>query len=230
MINSNGFGANYRYGQRINADNKRLYEIDFAYIRDPKERRSETGAQTMIVYGKKNLAFDFRFGYGKQHEKFRKHDIGGVAIRRFYNFGPSLVLMKPIFYDRIDVTTQTIYRSSKFDPMWYSNNHRIIGRSSFFDGFDRIRVVPGAFVKFGYNFEFGSHDRNIHALEAGLIAEGFIERLEIMDFTNLDLNQRYKTAQNRQFFLTIFLSYRFGKIVDPYEVRERRERSREISY
>jgi len=124
---------------------------------------------------------------------------------------------------------ERIPNPQRYDPLWNSQNMYVINRSSFFKGFGEIGLVPGAFGKFGYNFEFSSHDRIIHALEAGLIAEGFIKRLEIMDFSRPDISQS-RTAQNRQFFLTIFLSYRFGRIVDPYEVRRRREQSREISY
>ena len=230
MINSNGFGGNYRYGERINAANKRLYEIDFAYIKDPKEYKTAALEQTMIVYGKKNLAFNFRFSYGKQHEKFRKHDLGGIAIRHFYNFGLSGLILKPIYYNVGEGFPLTrLKEPEKFDHEWISLNKYIMSRASFFKGFNEISLVPGAFAKFGYNFEFGSHDRIIHALEAGFIAEGFIKKIEIMDFTGNDLNQKSK-AQNQQLFLTIFISYRFGRIVDPYEVKKKRERSREISY
>jgi len=230
MLNSNGFGGNYRFGERINAADKRLYEIDFAYLKDPKELKTEALNQyqpASYVEGKKNLAFNFRVGYGKQHEKYRKHDVGGIAIRNFYNFGPSLVLLKPIYYDIVQYGT--LLKPAKYDsgPNWA--NVIILGRASFFKGFDEIGFVPGFFGKFGYNFEFGTQDRIIHALEAGLIAEGFIKRIEIMDFTNGHSGQN-KVAQNQQFFLTLFLSYRFGRIVDPYEVKKKRERSKEISY
>jgi len=238
MLNSNGFGANYRYGKRIDAANKRLFEVDFAYMKDPKEKKNDSYVSTNFsapkryVHGKKNLAFDFRFGYGKQHEKYRKHDLGGIAIRYFYNFGPSVALLKPIYYDageaRIDGGLDVFTKPEKYDAKWESKNIHIIGRASFFKGFDEIRFVPGFFGKFGYNFEFGTQDRVIHALEAGLIAEGFIKRLKIMDFT--DGSAHTKLAQNQQFFLTLFLSYRFGRIVDPYEVKKKNERSREISY
>ena len=240
MLNSNGFGANYRYGKRINADNKHLFEIDFAYFKDPKEKKS-ISPYTFAKYveGKKNLAFDFRFGYGKQHEIFRKHDVGGVAIRYFYNFGPSVVLMKPVLYEVADLVpipgrpdyAEVVLRPKpeKYNVKWHDQNVRIFGRASFFKGFDNMSANPGGFVKFGFNFEFGKQDRIIHALEAGLIAEGFIKKVEIIDFTYLGSEPR-KTAQNQQFFLTIFISYRFGKIVDPYEVKKKRERSREISY
>jgi len=232
MLNSNGFGGNYRYGKRINADNKHLYEVDFAYMKDPKERKSYSQSSTGARYveGKTNLAFDLRFGYGRQHEIYRKHDLGGVAIRRFYNFGPSVVLLKPIYYEVADPEDRWLIPRpdpEKYDAYW--QNVYILSRASFFKGFNEMRVLPGAFAKFGFNFEFGREDRIIHALEAGIIAEGFIKKVVIMDFSNPHISQN-KVAKNQQFFLTIFLSYRFGRIVDPYEVKKKRERSREISY
>ena len=244
MFNSNGFGINYRYGQRIDAANKRLYEVEFAYMKDPKEQKSygTTNSGAKYVEGKKNLAFNFRFGYGKQHELFRKHDLGGIAVRYFYNFGPSLVLLKPIYYDVGEVVS--VYGpggvligynwephppEKKYSSEWYAQNIRIANRASFFKGFDELQPLPGAFAKFGFNFEFGKEDRIIHALEAGLIAEGFIKKVEIMDFTNPDVNLK-KYAKNQQFFLTLFVSYRFGRIVDPYEVKKKRNRTKEISY
>ena len=242
MLNSNGWGINYRYGEHLNAADKRLFEVDFAYMKDPKERKSysnvydASGSRARYVEGKKNLAFDFRFGYGKQHEMFRKHDAGGVAIRYFYNFGPSIVLLKPIYYnagEKFTVGQQTFIdpfpKPEKYDAEWIDKNILIISRASFFKGFDNMRVVPGAYAKFGFNFEFGRQDRIIHALEAGLIGEGFIKKVEIMDFSYPPTGQS-KIAKNQQVFLTIFISYRFGRIVDPYEVKKKRERSREISY
>ncbi len=240
MLNSNGWGGNYRYGKRIDALNKRLFEIDFAYMKHPKEYRtySNTTSGSKFVNGKKNLAFDFRFAYGRQHEMFRKHDVGGIAIRYFYNFGPSVALLKPMYYWIGKPTTpsqpgEPSYiieepKPEKFNSEWSANNVYILSRASFFKGFNELGVVPGAFVKFGFNFEYSKQDRIIHALEAGVIAEGFVKRLEIMDFTNPpDPNN---VAKNQQVFITLFVSYRFGRIVDPYEVKKKRERSKEISY
>ena len=241
MINSNGFGLNYRIGIHVDAANKRLFEADFAYFRDPKEQRSfvdfRLQSNARYVEGKKNLPFNFRVGYGRQHERFRKHDVGGVAVRTFYNFGASLMLLKPIYYEigqivpipGTDRGYWEAFPAAKYDPMWRANNVIIRERASFFRGFSEIRVVPGAFAKYGFNFEFGAQDRVIHALEVGLIGEAFLRRIDIMDFSNPNAGQS-RVAQNRQFFLTVFLSYRFGRIVDPLEVRQRRERSREISY
>ena len=239
MLNSNGFGANYRYGQRIDAANKRLFEVDITYIKDPKEKRDygQTHSGAKFVNGKKNLAFDFRFGYGRQHEKYRKHDLGGIAIRYFYNFGPSLALLKPIYYNVGDIVwlptgyPDLLPRSGpeKYNPKWEVNNVRIINRASILKGFEEISPIPGAFAKFGFNFDFSKQDRVVNAIEAGIIAEGFVKKLEIMDFTDVNLESR-KMAKNQQLFLTLFLNYRFGRIVDPFEVKKKRVRSSEISY
>ena len=235
MLNSNGFGGNYRYGQHVDAANKRLYEVDLVYLKDPKEYKSYTynpGSNTRYVDGKKNLAVNFRIGYGKQHEQFRKHDAGGIAIRYFYNFGPSVALLKPIYYEIVKSQfgeRGNILPPDKYNSQWTAKNIYIMGRASFFKGFDEISFVPGVFGKFGYNFEFSTNDRIVHALEVGAIAEGFIKKIEIMDFTNPYIRQT-DVAKNRQLFLTLFISYRFGRIVDPYEVKKKRERSTEISY
>ena len=230
MINTNGFGGNYRYGDRINAADKRLYEIDFAYIKDPKEQKTYATSQARYVEGKTNLAFDFRFGYGKQHEQYRKHDVGGVAIRYFYNYGPSIVLLKPIYYITTHGMPNDMLPPSIYDPSWQQQNIFVYSRASFLKGFDEIKFVPGIFGKFGYNFEFGTQDRIIHALEVGVVAEAFLKRLKIMDYGNPDISLGSEVEKNQQFFLTLFFSYRFGRIVDPLEVKKKRERNREISY
>jgi len=122
-----------------------------------------------------------------------------------------------------------LYFIKSYEKRCKYNNIYILGRASFFKGFDEIRPIPGAFGKFGFNFDFGRQDRIVHALETGIIAEGFMKKVDIMDFTYLGSESK-KIAKNQQFFLTIYVSYRFGRIVDPYEVKKKRERSREISY
>jgi hypothetical protein len=242
LLNSNGVGGNYRYGKRIDARNKRLFEVDFAYMKHPKESRTYTISGAKAVYGKTNLAFDWHFAYGKQHEMFRKHDVGSVAIRYFYNYGPALVMLKPVYYNVvkavpvydsggrfIGVQYQRWGDPAIFDPTWYNDNKYVESRASFFKGFDKLSFVPGIFGKFGFNFEFSKKDRIIHALECGVTGEVFAKKLKIMDFS-APAPGSTDVAKNQQFFLTVFVSYRFGRIVDPYEVKKSRKHSTEISY
>ncbi|MDR1673325.1 MAG: hypothetical protein LBS09_07710 [Bacteroidales bacterium] len=241
MFNSNGFGGNYRYGKRVDAQNKRLWEVDFAYMKHPKENKSYSeisGAK--YVYGKKNIAFDLRVASGRQREIFRKYDVGGIAVRYFYNYGAAVVLLKPIYYNvgefNLVYTPVGNYyqwlpyeKPEKFDPEWYNRTVRIDKRASFFKGFNELQAVPGIFGKFGFNFEYSKQDKIIHALECGVILEAFAKKVEIMDFSS-PLYTVGDVEKNRQLFLTLFVSYRFGHIIDPYEVKKKRERSEGISY
>lgn len=143
-------------------------------------------------------------------------------------------MLKPIYYDigDADASSPTIIPRSepeKYSSNWNNANVYILSRASLFKGFDELGAVPGAFVKFGFNFEYSKQDKIIHALEVGAFAEGFSKKIEIMDFTNANISQT-KIAKNQQFVLTLFVCYRFGRIVDPYEVKKKRQHTQEISY
>ncbi|PLX21983.1 MAG: hypothetical protein C0597_02910, partial [Marinilabiliales bacterium] len=154
--------------------------------------------------------FDLRVGYGKQNEMFSKRDPGSVAIRYFYSIGPSVAIQKPIYYEILYPLNDSVYgvREEKFNADIHTSG-QINGKTSFFDGFDEISLVPGAFLKAGVNFEFSQSETLIHALEAGVMIQAYLSSLEIMD-----------VEDNQQFYFTLFVSYRFGKIVNAQEISE----------
>ena len=83
FVFSNGWGGNYRYGRRINASRKFIWEIDINYIKHPKEIKLtiDPYASNRFVYGKVNLPVEFRGSAGFQKELFRKIDKSGVSVR-----------------------------------------------------------------------------------------------------------------------------------------------------
>lgn len=204
LLNSNGIGVNGRYSKRIDAFKKTVYDIEIVSLKHPKEYRKLSQfnpSSRGYVLGKLNNVFVIRPGIGQQKEVFQKFDIGGISIRRFYTAGPSLALLKPVYYEVTQPGTQQI-NIEKFDIDKADN---ILGKASFFKGFSEIKPRPGAFLKGGISFEFSRFDQVIHAIEGGAIAEGYFTKLPIM-----------ATKQNYQFFLTLFVSYRFGRVVDTF--------------
>lgn len=202
LLNSNGIGVNGRYSKRIDAFRKTIYDIEVVSLKHPKEYRKITNLNPNsrgYVFGKLNNVFVLRPGIGQQKEVFQKFDIGGISIRRFYTIGPSLALLKPVYYEVTQPNTQQIL-VEKFDV---SKSGSILGKASFFKGFSEIKPRPGAFVKAGVSFEFSRFDQVIHAIEGGAIAEAFPTKLPIM-----------ATKENYQFYLTLFISYRFGRVID----------------
>ena len=213
-LNSNGYSASYRYGRRKTYLTKTIYDIELSYIKHPKEIKTYTPSSYTIsrkyVNGKMNLFLNFRPSIGFQKEIFSKEDKGSIAVRYYYAFGPSLGITKPIYYDfniwgRVgDTYIITETREEKYDftqntPLLWE----IAGKAPFWKGFDEITLYPGLHAKFGMSFEYGSLNSLINAIDAGIIAEVFNKKIPIM-----------YTSDNKQFFITLYVSYRFGWIVD----------------
>jgi hypothetical protein len=208
LLNSDGYGFSYREAKRINYLNKRFFEIEAGTIKHPKEyRMSNPLYQTpgTFKYGKINGAVYFRGSIGRQHELFQKADLGGVAVRYFYSAGPVLAFYKPIYYKILYPVSAYEFdlKEEKLDV----NNHPpydIYSKAAWTRGFNEIRIVPGIFAKGGFNFEYSKEEKVIHALEVGASLSGFMKEIPIM-----------ATAENKSIYFSLFISYRFGVVIDP---------------
>ncbi len=206
-LNSNGFGANYRYGFWRNARNQFILDADFAYVKHPKEFKSSISynyTSHRYVYGKENLFWEIKGMAGWQKELYRKIDRTGISVRLYYAGGLSIGFTKPIYYKVF--TTSPIGKilseeNLKFDPGIHQGV--IGGRGPFFMGFNEIKVIPGLTGKTGFSFEYAQKDAIIHALEAGVSLTLYPKKIPIM-----------ATEQNNFFFLTLTVGYRFGRIID----------------
>lgn len=206
-LNSNGFGANYRYGFWRNARNQFILDADFAYVKHPKEYKSVVPynfSTHRYVYGKMNLFWELKGLAGWQKELYRKIDRNGISIRWYYSGGLSIGFTKPIYY-RV-FTTSPIgeildEEYLKFDP---GIHQQVIGgRGPFFMGFNEIKVIPGLTGKTGFSFEYSQKDAIVHALEAGVGLTVYPKEIPIM-----------ATEHNNFFFFTLSVGYRFGRIID----------------
>jgi hypothetical protein len=208
LLNSDGLGLSYREAKRNDYLNKRLFEVDFGTLKHPKEYKMSnpysTGTGT-YVFGKLNSAFYLRAGIGRQHEIFKKEDLGGIAIRYFWTAGPALVAYKPIYYQVVSwlTTTDYIIEEKKFDIAIHSITD-ILSKASFFKGLNETKVLPGLYAKGGFNFEYSKEDKVIHAIECGAQINAFAGKIPIM-----------ASPDNKAIFFSLFVSYRFGVIIDP---------------
>lgn len=205
-LNSNGMGVSGRFAKRINARKKTLWEIDMANIKHPKEVKITNSYYNnrSFVFGKTNLFINLRGGWGKQHEMFRKVDRGGISIRRYFSVGPTIGFLKPIYYEVFKAgggVNDYYISTEKFSTSTHQGN--IYGRASFFKGINETTVMPGIYGRFGLSFEYSKSDITIHAIETGVSLDLFPKEMMIM-----------ATEQNNFYFLTLFVAYRFGKVVD----------------
>jgi len=215
MVNSDGLGVSYREARRINFLNKRLFEIDAGTLKHPKEYKTNnpyTQNAGTFVFGKLNSVFYLRGGIGHQHELFSKEDAGGIAIRYFISGGPVIGFYKPIFYRVLypvgNPLNEYLLKEEKFDISIHDPT-MIYSKASFFKGIGETKALPGLYVKGGFNFEYSKEDKVIHAIELGAQINAFPKTIPIM-----------ASQDNKAIFFSLFVSYRFGVIVDPLHPEE----------
>ncbi len=205
-LNANGLGFDYRFAKRVNANRKFIYDGDINNMKHPKELKKFNPWSTSLsrfAYGKINTAFNIRFGIGNENEIYKKYDRNSVSIRLFYVAGLSTVVLKPIYYKILE---GEYIVEKKFDlntPAFY-----IWGRSSYFKGISETKIIPGGYLKTGIGFEFSKNDKKVSMLEAGVTLELYPKTIDIM-----------ATETNKMFFPTIYIAYRFGKVISDYHVK-----------
>jgi hypothetical protein len=207
-LNSNGFGAGYRFGKRKTYLTKQLYDIEIAYIKHPKEAKVAPdiiGYSTSRRYvpGKLNVFVNLRPSMGFQKEIFSKEDRGSIAIKYYYGAGPSLGITKPIYYTYIigDINGNALYT---IDEKYSIPQHPygIAGRASFWKGFDELGIYPGLHANFGMSFEYSPLNQLLNAIDVNATFDAFYKKVPIM------------TELNTQFFFTLSVAYRFGWMVE----------------
>jgi hypothetical protein len=209
LLNSDGIGFSYRGAKRIDYRNKNIFEIDAGNLKLVKEYRqsSQQLGGGSFIFGKLNSTFYLRSGIGRQHEIFKKADLGGIAVRYFYSAGPVLAIYKPIYYKVYRLISATEYEiiEEKFDAS-IASSQDIYSRASFIKGLDETKIMPGLYAKGGFNFEYSKEDKIIHAIEFGAQVNAFPKKIPIM-----------AGSDNKYLFFSLFVSYRFGVILDPLD-------------
>jgi hypothetical protein len=210
MLNSDGIGISYREAKRIDFLNKMLLEIDGGTLKHPKEYKISnpySSSAGTFVFGKLNTVVYLRGGIGRQHELFKKADLGGIAIRYFYTAGPVLAIYKPIYYKVLYPISVDGYeiKKEKFDVS-IAVPQDIFSRAEFTKGLNETKFLPGIYAKGGFNFEYSKEDKIIHAVEIGAQINAFPKKIPIM-----------ASNDNKMIFFSLFVSYRFGVIIDPLD-------------
>lgn len=204
LLNSNGVGFNFRYAKRIDGFRKSLYEAEINYLKHPKEKRiTITETNRSIIYGKLNSVFTIKGALGNQKELFQKRDLGGISIRRFFNIGTTIAILKPVYYE--------YYVNGGYEYDKFLEHGFPIGRAPFKYGLDEISVSPGIYGKYGFSFEYSRIDEVFHAMEIGIAFDIYVRPLNIM---SVPTEKVLYLLPDNHFIPTLFVSYRFGKVIN----------------
>jgi hypothetical protein len=200
-----GFGINLRRGKHVTGTRKRVTEGEFTYIRDPKEIKTVNPSfdnSKGFYYGKLNTLMVLRLGTGFQNVIYKKPEKSGVEIRYVTMAGFSLGIAKPVYLEILHPGSQSntyTLSTEKYEADKYTID-QIYGRAPFFKGFGESTLYPGGYVKLGLNFEYGSYDDAVKAIECGVVVDGYAKVIPIM-----------ANDINRQVFVGLYINILYGR-------------------
>lgn len=203
-MHTNGFHGFFRYGKYRGGFKKQVFEIELANIRHPQEIKSVNPLEDDLrgyIYGKKNAFYTIRPSIGLHKVFVPKQSLKGVSITYIMQLGPSLGLAKPVYLnvEKRDQNGSRVVVRERYDPDKHQQGD-IYGRASFLNGFGELKLYPGIFAKAALQFDYGGTQEDVRAIEVGIMADIFAERIPMMAFTS-----------NRQVFLNLYIAILIGK-------------------
>ena len=207
VIHGDGWGFNFYHGKHKTAKDRRMLGIEIVSMKHPKEIKSFNPFyedSRGYFYGKQNTMLILRPSFGGKHQIADKIRRSGVEVNYVWSVGPSLALVKPVYLQigKPDNFPYDAIVTERYDPAIHDIQN-IFGRASWFNGFGEMRLYPGGFGRFGFNFEHSGEASGIKAIEVGASMDAYPVVVPIM--------AELEDVTNKQFFFELYLTVQFGK-------------------
>lgn len=205
-LRSDGYAIGYEHGKYKKINKTNLWWVTLGERKHPKEDKNlsqyalQTGIGNPYIYGKTNNFYLFNLGFGQQKLLGGKSVKNGIAVSAIYGGGLTLGMLKPYYlevFSRDGLTTDIVKYNENDDRFFYSDS--IVGSAPFGTGFNEIKFVPGIFVKGAFRFEYGKFNDIISALEIGVNAEYYTQKMPVMLLN-----------QDKNFYVSGYVSLIFG--------------------
>jgi hypothetical protein len=206
-LQSNGFSLFAEYGWIRDLKRTRLMQLEYTYFINYRQKkqnaRIENGRD--YAFGVQNRFHAIRFSYGIKRTIADKANRNGVRLSFVLFGGISLGLVKPYY---LMITTRNDGNVQINEPIRYNgqNDSLFLDREKIAEaapiryGLSKIEPVPGIHGKFALDFDWGTKDEFVKALEAGIMLDLYYKRIPIM-----------VNNSNRIYQLGLYLSFQFGK-------------------
>jgi hypothetical protein len=209
-LNTDGWSMLYEKGIMKNVKVTNLFSVEFGEKKHPKEKRLSyqfsTGnfiqIGTPYVYGKRNIFYQLKPGFGQQRLLGGKTNKNGVALHWIYNGGISLGLERPYYVRVFDDGSGQVgdIRYTKEDSVIFLSPGNIAQGTGLRYGWGQMKIVPGIHAKTALRFDYGRFNELVSAIEVGINIEAYSRRAEIMLLT-----------ENRQVFFNSYVAILLGK-------------------
>jgi hypothetical protein len=151
------------------------------------------------VFGKENGFGAFNTLIGVKYNFAERLANQGVEINLNLLAGPSIGLVKPIYYQISDPENpnQPVYK--KFDENDEEMQVNIIGKAPFNKGLKEMGFLAGLSSKASFSFEWGAFDHKYFGLETGIQVHAYPTEVPIFAF-----------IKNERVYTNLFITLSFG--------------------
>jgi len=209
-LHSNGYVLSLIKGRVETYYRTRYQFLSFGNIKHPREfnqsvrYQGTASAFNNFTFGKRNSFFALRGGIGFRRYLSEKARRKGVAVALDYAGGASLGILKPYYltvsYQQDGIPTRRAIKYTEETEDLFLDVTRILDSGSLLKGIGESKLLPGLFAKVGVSFDIGATDEYIKAIEVGIMADQYFQRVPIMVL-----------EENNSLFLNLYLTLQFGK-------------------
>lgn len=206
-IQTNGFTVFGEYGWIKDIKRTRLLQLEYSYFIDYRQKKQNSPLQggRDYVFGLQNRFHTIRLAYGFKRVLADKAARNGVCVSATFFGGVSLGLLKPYYLNLLQPSDggSPAVKAERYSA---ANESRFLDRDSILEaapiryGLNQMQPVAGAHIKAAIDFDWGSKDAFVKALEAGVMLDVYYKRLPIL------INNT-----NRFYQASFFISFQFGK-------------------
>jgi hypothetical protein len=209
-FHTNGWGFHFDYAKHKTYLSRIIYGLEITTLKHPKETKVPNPYYEEAkdyYFGKLNSVFVIRPTIGYRRIVFQKLRDRGVEVSLSVKGGPALGMLKPVYleigYDDGSNPNGNPYgydyiAEERYNPEVH-NLENIYGRAPYARGLGEVGINPGVFGKVGMMFDFAPKGDGIFALETGMYADAYLNRMNIM-----------AVETSRRFHLNLYLSVVFG--------------------
>lgn len=199
---TDGYGIGYEFGKFRAARKSILFQFELSEKKHPKEKKEgqiDAGQLKVnyIAFGKTNTFYQARLGAAMQQVIGGKGNKNGVSVSAIYGGGLTLGLVKPYIVESINQSGEEF--DSRY-PEIVDSAYLEIRAKGIAGGWNELKVRPGAYVKTAMRFDYGRLNETVTAIEVGLSAEFYANKISQMMFN-----------KDKQFFFNAYVALLLGR-------------------
>lgn len=202
---NDGYGGFLEYGKAQSVKKSLLFQLEIVERKNSKEEKSTNPYvnSAPFIYGKINFFYPLKLGVQQQFLLGNKGNRNGVSVSCNFGGGLSLGLLRPYLVEVAnaeDVTSFVNHETLYNQDYNVSDSFAIIGGPSLGQGWSKMKMIPGIYLKSALRFDYGKYNEIISGLEIGASLEYYSKKIP----------QMIAIKQN-QLFLGVYLSLIFGR-------------------